>query len=33
MAFAYVMTLMDHDADRKLDDNGEYWKHRYLCNL
>ena len=27
-AFEYVNTLMDHDLDRKQDNNGEYWKHR-----
>ena len=30
MAFAYITTLMDHDEDRRQDDNGEYWKHRYI---
>lgn len=28
-AFAFLVTLMDHDMDRKKDDNGQYWKHRY----
>ena len=31
-AFEYVTTLMDHDLDRKQDNNGEYWKHRYIVH-
>ena len=27
-AFSFLLTLMDHEQDRKNDENGEYWDHR-----
>merc|ERR1711971_907298 len=26
-AFSFLLTLMDHEQDRKNDENGEYWEH------